>query len=123
MANLLKSVWKEKCPFCGEGDVFKKTGFLRVPQMNESCPVCKRDLVGEPGYFFGAMYVSYAISVFTGLAIFLFCRFVLGIDSIYVLLPVIILAILLISFKNFKWSRIVWLKIFPPGENTNFHRK
>lgn len=31
--------------------------------MRERCPVCKLAFVREPGYFTGAMYVSYAMSV------------------------------------------------------------
>jgi hypothetical protein len=31
--------------------------------MHESCPVCDLKFEREPGYFLGAMYVSYAIGV------------------------------------------------------------
>ena len=32
--------------------------------MNEDCPVCGLDFDrGEPGYFTGAMYVSYALAI------------------------------------------------------------
>lgn len=123
MANIITSVLKEKCPFCGEAHIFKKTRFLQVPQMQPYCPACKRDLTGEPGYFFGAMYVSYAIAVFIGLVAFLLCWFIFRIHTFYVLITIISSLVLLISYKNFKWSRIIWLKLFPPGENTNFYKK
>ena len=31
--------------------------------MHESCPVCSQVYDPEPGYYFGAMYVSYALNV------------------------------------------------------------
>jgi len=120
MAHLILNTAKEKCPFCEQGDVFKKGRFLQLPEMNCECPVCKRDFVGEPGYYFGAMYISYGISVGAAILAFLSCRFVFGIESINVTIAACILSIILISLKNFKWSRILWLKIFPPGPNTNF---
>lgn len=123
MSNFLVNAVKEKCPFCGKGDVFKETGFLKVPEMHAECPVCHRDFTGEPGYYFGAMYVSYAIAVFVGVSTYVLCTFVLGIENLYALIGIISGMILLISYKNFKWSRIIWLKIFPPGENTNFYKE
>jgi hypothetical protein len=120
MTNIVLIALKEKCPFCEQGNVFKKSSGLHMPEMNDHCPVCKHNLMGEPGYFFGAMYVSYGISVALGLMEFILLKVVLGVkDPIAILVP-IVLSMVLISFKNFKWSRIVWLKIFPPGENTSF---
>ncbi|MGK7390433.1 MAG: DUF983 domain-containing protein [Candidatus Cyclobacteriaceae bacterium M2_1C_046] len=31
--------------------------------MNDQCPVCHQTFHPEPGFYFGAMYVSYAFSV------------------------------------------------------------
>lgn len=121
MANFLSSLVREKCPYCGKEDVFKKSVFLKIPEMHASCKACRSDFTGEPGYFFGAMYVSYAISVAIGAATFLVSRFALGVTSVPLTIAAIILMIVLVLFKNFKWSRIIWLKIFPPGANTNFN--
>lgn len=55
----LGAIALKRCPRCGEGKVF------RGPfTMNECCPEC--GLVfgrGEPGYFTGAMYVSYGLAI------------------------------------------------------------
>lgn len=53
------AILRRRCPECGEGPIF------RAPlAMNERCPVCGlRFGRGEPGYFTGAMYVSYALAV------------------------------------------------------------
>ena len=47
-----------RCPRCGEGAVF--AGLLR---MHETCPVCALPFFREPGYFYGAMYFSYALGI------------------------------------------------------------
>jgi uncharacterized protein (DUF983 family) len=53
------TILRRRCPACGEGAVF------RAPfSMNERCPVCGLLFGrGEPGYFTGAMYVSYAMGI------------------------------------------------------------
>ena len=124
MKNLLTNIWKEHCPFCGKGQVFQpKKHLFEVPKVHPNCPACGRDLIGEPGYFFGAMYVSYAIAVAIGIAIFFISKLLLNIESLDVIIGLIIAAIALTAYKNFKISRILWLTIFPPGEGTNFTKE
>lgn len=50
---------KYKCPRCYQGDLFPSEGFMK---MNESCNHCNQKYVIEPGFYWGAMYVAYAIS-------------------------------------------------------------
>jgi uncharacterized protein (DUF983 family) len=55
----LAAILGKRCPRCRQGSVF---GSLWV--MNENCPVCALDFDrGEPGYFTGAMYFSYALAI------------------------------------------------------------
>jgi hypothetical protein len=122
MKNLLVNIVKEKCPFCNNGDVFEKRQFLGLPKMHAHCPNCKRDFTGEPGYYFGAMYISYGLAVGSGILLFLVCNFLLNLRSTNTLIAIIATFIAATSFKNFKISRIIWLKIFPPGANTNFQK-
>jgi hypothetical protein len=122
MKPLIYSIITEKCPYCHKGDVFMNNKLISIPQMNPHCNNCKADFTGEPGYFFGAMYLSYAIAVGAGIITFLLLWYLLGIRSFNTHVFSIISIVLLISFKNFKWSRIIWLKIFPPGPGTNFSK-
>ena len=69
--KLIAEILKEKCPHCGEGDAFiKKKGLLKVPEMHEKCPKCNYHFEREPGYFIGAMYISYGLAVFLGIVTF-----------------------------------------------------
>ena len=64
-----KSFVEARCPQCQEGRIFKHSVFniLKFKQANEHCPHCGVKFESEPGFFWGAMYFSYALNV--GLAI------------------------------------------------------
>lgn len=114
MGNIVTSVLKEKCPYCHNGDVFEKTNSkFTIPNVKPKCEVCNKKFDGEPGYFFGAMYVSYAIGIALAVGTFILFKFILQIDSVGIIISSILAVLLLLSFKNYKWSRIIWLKIFP----------
>ena len=59
-----RSAWSAilhmRCPRCREGRVFAARF-----AMNDRCPVCGLLFMREPGYFTGAMYISYALALFT----------------------------------------------------------
>jgi uncharacterized protein (DUF983 family) len=54
----LGTVLRLRCPRCGEGQVFKARF-----QLNDNCPKCDLHFNREPGYFVGALYASYALSL------------------------------------------------------------
>ena len=60
------SIFRFKCPHCHEGDFFKSSNPYNLRSMseaNETCPNCGRKILIEPGFYYGAMYVSYALGV------------------------------------------------------------
>ena len=55
-----------KCPRCRKGDMFIDKNPWRLKntmKMNATCPVCGQPLDIEVGFYFGAGYVSYALTV------------------------------------------------------------
>ena len=55
----LPTIVRRLCPECGSGPIFR-SAFV----MHEHCPVCGLWFGrGQPGYFTGAMYVSYAMAI------------------------------------------------------------
>ena len=112
--NLLLTIITEKCPHCGQTKVFeKKSNPFKFPVMKERCEVCDYKFDREPGYFLGAMYLSYGLAVLQGIITFLICHFFFpAMATIWI--PVLILfVILLCSYKNYKLSRIIYIHIFP----------
>src|SRR5688572_1640969 len=60
----MSRLWQGKCPRCGEGAVFKHQLLsLHFADMHNACPKCQATFEPEPGFYFGAMFVSYAITV------------------------------------------------------------
>ncbi len=59
MADILH----QRCPRCRMGSIFRYSIFRGFPKMHERCPVCDLKFDREPGYFLGAMYVSYGLGI------------------------------------------------------------
>ena len=58
---------RQRCPRCLRGPIYR--GWI---EMHERCPVCDLLYEREPGYFIGAMYVSYGMAtVLIGLVMLL----------------------------------------------------
>jgi len=61
--SLVKDILRQRCPSCRMGNIFHYSIFRGFPRMHERCPVCDLKFEREPGYFLGAMYVSYALGL------------------------------------------------------------
>lgn len=60
---LWNAVWNYKCPRCKEGDLFvEPMKFSNPGDMPDRCPNCNLNFEPEPGFYFGALMISYGIS-------------------------------------------------------------
>jgi uncharacterized protein (DUF983 family) len=59
----LGDIVHQRCPRCRVGNIFRSSIFRGFPKMHERCPVCDLKFDREPGYFLGAMYVSYGLGI------------------------------------------------------------
>ena len=103
-------IFTEKCPKCGEGKVFNRKGnplLFQMPRMNKNCPVCNHRFEKEPGYFFGSMFVSYAVTVAEMIIFFLIVQFFVE-SFVWIVVMIAFMAILLSTF-NFRLSRMIWM--------------
>ncbi|MCC7298836.1 MAG: DUF983 domain-containing protein [Bacteroidia bacterium] len=102
-----------KCPRCGQEKVFQYSPFhiTKFTSTKDGCGNCKLNYNPEPGFFFGAMYWSYAMLV--GLIVTLSIVFsMVGLfDYAVYLIPVSI--ILLLPFI-FRYSRMLMLYVVYP---------
>jgi uncharacterized protein (DUF983 family) len=56
-------ILRQRCPRCRAAKIFRYSIFRGFPKMHDRCPVCDLKFDREPGYFLGAMYVSYALGI------------------------------------------------------------
>jgi uncharacterized protein (DUF983 family) len=59
--STLKGIFRQLCPRCRTGRIFRSTIYWGWPKMNDLCPVCGLHFDREQGYFLGAMYFSYVL--------------------------------------------------------------
>ncbi|TAE46485.1 MAG: DUF983 domain-containing protein [Cytophagia bacterium] len=116
MSNISKqqAIFQEKCPRCREGKVFKYPILhSKFMVMNEYCEKCHQKFDIEPGFYFGAMYISYAFStaLFVGMSLAIFI--LLGQDTPlwYYIVAIVTSNIVILPF-SFRYSRILMLHWF-----------
>ncbi len=111
--KLLKTIIQENCPHCGQGSVFQKGKRLSFPNMKDKCELCNYHFDRESGYFIGAMYISYGMSVFQGIVAFLALYFLTDLNNPIWYILLIFAVVVGFSYKNYKLSRVIFMHIFP----------
>ena len=81
--NKIYSIFTGKCPVCHSGKMYKNNKVYSISQslkMHERCSHCKTKFKIEPSFFYGAMYVSYGVTVAIGVAIFVTLNLIIGLS-------------------------------------------
>lgn len=108
-----RALLQGKCPRCYRGDIFAFP-IRRIPKfnaMNSNCQHCNVSFEPEPGFYQGAMYVGYGITVacITILTLFLY---VFGNPSEWVYIGVVVVFMIFVAPVNYRYSRILYLYFF-----------
>jgi uncharacterized protein (DUF983 family) len=61
--SALRSIFGQLCPRCRSAQIFRSSIYWGFPKMHDFCPVCGLHFNREPGYFLGAMYISYGLGL------------------------------------------------------------
>ncbi|MFA9213678.1 MAG: DUF983 domain-containing protein [Candidatus Methylacidiphilales bacterium] len=111
------SIIKAKCPQCQSGKMYqysalKLNGFT---QMFDTCPVCNLTFEVEPGFFWGAMYVSYGITTGMMLVIGALVYILSGHEAGFwgYIIPIFLAMFLSIPF-TYRYARVLMLYLFSP---------
>lgn len=115
----LYAIIKGKCPQCRRGAIFTGNIYgFNIQRTNYSCPHCAQRFEIEPGYFYAAMYVSYAMNMIEmismGFATYYLSGGRLDFDSLWLYVGVIFLGSLLLSPLNYRYSRVILLHWLSP---------
>ncbi|QEK52986.1 DUF983 domain-containing protein [Pedobacter aquae] len=112
----IKAFVLAKCPRCRRGDMFQNSMYgFSSQKMHEHCPHCGMRYEIEPGYFYAAMYVGYAINVALAVGIGLLTYLITQEDkSPWIYIITILTASFLLAPLNFRYSRVILLYWLSP---------
>ena len=117
IGSKMYSVLYNKCPRCHIGRFWAsnnpfKNMFSRSLETCKTCDNCCLFYELETGFWYGSMYVSYAISVAVMVLFWSLTTFFFPIINIFNEILIIVLAILLVSPVNYHISRLIWINFF-----------
>lgn len=114
--NVLHAALHARCPKCREGNMFaNKMYSLSGQKMNKTCPACNYTFEIEPGYFYVAMFVSYAFNVAQMVTLAIVTYVLTGSWNPWLYITVILGTAVILSPLNFRYSRVVLLYWLTPG--------
>ncbi len=110
----LYSIFNRKCPECQEGDFFvsKPYNLKNMGKIYDNCPKCNVPYSKEPGFYFGAMYVSYGLGVAVFVAIFVLTYLIYPSASALTYVILIAVAMVLLGPFFYELSKIIWANMF-----------
>lgn len=113
----LYSILFNLCPKCHEGRFWKtnnpfKNILLKNSESSISCEKCLIKYELEIGFWYGAMYISYAIGVALMLFLWGVLSFFFPLMDVLLLISLVVIGILIFSPINYHLSRLIWVNIF-----------
>lgn len=101
------------CPKCQSESMYvQRNPYLgKLFKMHQNCSVCRTKYKIEPSFFYGAMYVSYALGVAVAIAVFLISKMVFKhelLQSFFAIMGTLLLLIPLLI----RLSRNIWINMF-----------
>lgn len=112
--STLYSILTGSCPKCNEESMYVEKNPYKLAslyKMNETCSHCKTQYMIEPSFFYGAMYVSYGLTVAIGVAIFVTLNVILGIEVLPTFIGIVIGIILLMPITA-RLARNIYINMF-----------
>ena len=118
--EIIYSTIHNKCPRCHKGRIFENNfayNFKNGVKMNPNCSECGLKYERETGFFYGAMYVSYALM--SGILIVWFLSDLLWLQMNALTLATLVVSTMIVLFPIvYRWARIIWLNFFVRYDKT-----
>lgn len=110
----LYSIVNFKCPRCHEGKflVSHPYDLKKVGDVREKCEECDLNYSPEPGFYYGAMYVSYALGVALFVAIWASCNWFFDNVSVWTQIGLVVFFLVFLGPYLFALSKIIWANFF-----------
>lgn len=123
--EIIYSTVNNKCPRCHKGRIFENNFAYSLKngvKMNPGCSECGLKYEKETGFFYGAMYVSYALM--SGILIIWFLSDLLWLHLDALTLASLVVSTMFVLFPVvYRWARIIWLNFFVRYDKACFTSK
>lgn len=108
-----QALLKLRCPRCHAGHLFTHpaTDLRHFDEMPRYCPICQQTFEPEPGFYYGAMYVSYGFSVLLVVTVGVLLYF-LGDPPAWVYVTAVTGTMVLLTPLSFRYARAIMLYAF-----------
>ena len=110
----LYSIFNSKCPVCHTGKLYNNDNPYKLSEtlkMHERCQHCDTKYKIEPSFFYGAMYVSYAVGVAIAIATFVITYLFMGLSRNMTFLIIVSTLVVLLPIIT-RISRNIWINFF-----------
>ena len=121
--NKLYSILTGACPKCHRESMYiEKNPYIisETLKIHDNCSNCKTKYRMEPSFFYGSMYVSYAVGVAFAVTAFVISYVVLN-SSLTTAFVVIVLTLIGIMPIIMRLSRNIWINLFMSYEKDKAH--
>ncbi|MGY5846399.1 DUF983 domain-containing protein [Salegentibacter sp. HM20] len=110
----LYSIFTGTCPVCQQESMYLESNpykLTRIFKMHERCSNCGVKYKIEPSFFYGAMYVSYAVGVAFAVAAFIISHLFLGLGLVATFFA-IMGTLIVFGPVIMRLSRNIWINFF-----------
>ena len=110
----LYSIATMTCPQCHESHmmVANPYRFSTMGEVKDKCEVCGLDLKPEPGFYYGAMYVSYALGVAVFVTIWASCNWFFDNVGVWTQISLVLIALIGLGPYLYALSKVIWANFF-----------
>ncbi|MEY8848124.1 DUF983 domain-containing protein [Psychroserpens sp. XS_ASV72] len=108
------SIFTGTCPKCQQESMYENKNpyaLSDVLKINEKCSYCGTKYRLEPSFFYGSMYVSYAVGIAFAVAAFVISYLFLG-SSLFTAFMAIVGTMILLGPIIMRLSRNIWINMF-----------
>lgn len=117
----LYSILFNKCPRCHSGDFLKERNPLKIHkgfEIHDKCCHCGLKYMMEPSFYYGAMYVNYALTVAIAIITFAVTTLVFNMSLTESFIPIVVVLVLTAPL-SIRFSRIIWINFFVKYKKNN----
>jgi len=114
--SMWPAIINARCPRCRVGKIFaNQTYSLKGQKILKECPRCGMVYEREPGYFYAAMYVSYAFIVAELVTLAVGTSILTGSKNPWLYTGILLSVVVVLAPFNFRYSRVLLLHWLTPG--------